>query len=830
MVADNGARLLVSLEARVNKFERDLGRANGTARREFGSIERRSQQMANRLETTVTQASTRIESRFKGLSASFATAAGALKGSLVGFAAGLASSASLGSVKATVAELAKLNDVAERTGASSKFLQEFAFGVRQSGGEAADAAAGMQKFSINVSKAAAGGGDLAKVFEANGVAVADAAGKMRPIEDLLGDFAELVKNAEGEQDQLNLATMAFGRSAGPALVLALANGKAGMAEMAAQARKAGAVLEEDLIKKAADLDDKFAEVEDRIAGLGKRIAIEFAGPAVEASMNTFLGFLQRIKEELEALRNMDVSRLARALAERTGPGYLMSWLPKGEPPPDLAKLEAQASAIRLEMEKVRNLPLGTLPAGQAEQKLAKLRADLSGVEDQIKRINEAKVEPGVTPLKEIEVRGKKTVIPSEGDGGGDPKLADLAGGFRSSLKEMIAAAKEAGHNISILSGRRTVERQQQLWQQAVAKYGSEAEARKWVAPPGRSMHNKGMAADLSYAGSGLKATSADAQAARMWAHQNAGQFGLTFPLGNEPWHVEPAGGRGRNAGQTEEDKRAEAIKRVMEALRLETDQIGKTEVQQRILQEVQAAGVDLNSKEGQGIAATVQQLYALKDASEKAAGSTAELKRAREEFASIGADATKSFVAELRAGKSAAEALSGALDRILTKLTDNLIDSLFQNLFAPDGGGAGASGGLLGGIGKLFGFAKGGVMTSQGPRQLQRYASGGVSSKAAIFGEAGPEAAVPLPDGRRIPVDLKAPKMPKGQTSRMAPMQNRTTIKHEAKINIDITGAMGRQEMADVARAAAAQGAQTAYKQAIKDMPAALDRHQRLRG
>jgi len=37
---------------------------------------------------------------------------------------------------------------------------------------------------------------------------------------------------------------------------------------------------------------------------------------------------------------------------------------------------------------------------------------------------------------------------------------------------------------------------------------------------------------------------------------------------------------------------------------------------------------------------------------------------------------------------------------------------------------------------------------------LPKFARGGVTDRPSIFGEAGPEAAVPLPDGRRIPVDL----------------------------------------------------------------------------
>ena len=48
---------------------------------------------------------------------------------------------------------------------------------------------------------------------------------------------------------------------------------------------------------------------------------------------------------------------------------------------------------------------------------------------------------------------------------------------------------------------------------------------------------------------------------------------------------------------------------------------------------------------------------------------------------------------------------------------------------------------------------------------LFRSANGGVSRGPAIFGEAGAEAAVPLPDGRRIPVDLRVPSAVKSSAS-----------------------------------------------------------------
>lgn len=126
----------------------------------------------------------------------------------------------------------------------------------------------------------------------------------------------------------------------------------------------------------------------------------------------------------------------------------------------------------------------------------------------------------------------------------------------ASLKEFLQAGKEAIHinkldptfsknleamfraappNIrtEIFSGYRSPERQQQLWEGALKKYGSPEAARKWVAPPGHSFHNKGFAADLKY-------LSPDA---RKWVHANAERFGLHFPLSNEPWHIEQIGAR-----------------------------------------------------------------------------------------------------------------------------------------------------------------------------------------------------------------------------------------------------------------------------------------------
>lgn len=101
--------------------------------------------------------------------------------------------------------------------------------------------------------------------------------------------------------------------------------------------------------------------------------------------------------------------------------------------------------------------------------------------------------------------------------------------------------------LQIGSGYRSVERQAELWEEAVRKYGSPEAARKWVAPPGNSQHNKGNAVDIWY--NGVRLDKAPKEV-RDWVHQNAPAYGLRFPMAWESWHIEPANARGGGPGST----------------------------------------------------------------------------------------------------------------------------------------------------------------------------------------------------------------------------------------------------------------------------------------
>lgn len=124
-------------------------------------------------------------------------------------------------------------------------------------------------------------------------------------------------------------------------------------------------------------------------------------------------------------------------------------------------------------------------------------------------------------------------------------------------------------------------------------------------------------------------------------------------------------------------------------------------------------------------------------------------------FATTGKMHFRSFAASVAA--EAARMLANRAIMQLLQLAVSLFGSQASYASGVTADTAGANGGFgwKGGVG---GFANGGIMTSEGPVPLRRYATGGVAygRQFAEFAEGSrPEAYVPLPDGRSIPVTVQ---------------------------------------------------------------------------
>ncbi len=102
----------------------------------------------------------------------------------------------------------------------------------------------------------------------------------------------------------------------------------------------------------------------------------------------------------------------------------------------------------------------------------------------------------------------------------------LAPRLHRAVIRAVAAAAADGVDLSVTSGWRSAEHQQELFDAAVRKYGSRREASHWVLPPGQSAHVRGEAVDVG------------PQAGATWLQDNGVRFGLCRRYDNEYWHFE----------------------------------------------------------------------------------------------------------------------------------------------------------------------------------------------------------------------------------------------------------------------------------------------------
>jgi secretion/DNA translocation related TadE-like protein len=113
--------------------------------------------------------------------------------------------------------------------------------------------------------------------------------------------------------------------------------------------------------------------------------------------------------------------------------------------------------------------------------------------------------------------GRETIVTARARAVVDPsELAGLSPMFAERLRCLFAKVE----GLSVVSGFRTYDEQAALFE----------EKPDLAAPPGHSMHEVGLAADLAYASERVRAE----------AHTVAPSCGLEFPVPNEPWHVEPS--------------------------------------------------------------------------------------------------------------------------------------------------------------------------------------------------------------------------------------------------------------------------------------------------
>jgi len=771
-------RLLVTFEARLNKYERDLERAKGKSRTNFRAIQKDAENTASRIEKAMGGA-------FKSL--------GSFGKGLVGGAVGALAVGGLDQIVQRVGDIAKgvanIGNEARRAGLSTKAFQELSYVAQQSRVPIDALVDGFKELHIRADEFYNDGtGAGADAFRRLGYSAEELKRKLADPSALLVEILDRMRDLDTVA-QKRIFEDIFGGEGGEQFVQLLNEGADGIRATIKEANDLGLILEDDVIKRADEIDRKFNAIGGTVGTALKKAVVDVVGAMddwldrmnrleeqTDRNIRTHLhGTYEKLRDAKELLSDLELDKGAfphdptidlniekqkQVIEELTGEamklrdildrrnGYDENFIygagedAKGAKPPldnlnnalsgtgsaakdALKGINSYADAIRALKDEVPELAASlrdldaksridavyrqALGKAQGQREIA-LANEMRGKALQALGIKSATDDPA-SYLSSVLASGKSK-----------DHVNGMADAFAGKLAKMLASMPDdLKGSITINSGYRSIERQQQLWLDALKKYGTPEAARKWVAPPGNSQHNKGNAADLGYA----------SDAARKWMHANAGSFGLSFPMGHEPWHIEDATAR---AGQVsaEIEKLTEAATRQSEAyssitasareytaaqgterqaLGMTAQQAQALRYEQEMLNEAQRAGIALTPQQRQEIASLAQGMAA--------AETSVDSLRLKQEQA----QETARFF-----GHSMTDALTGILtgtmtaEQALQQLLQTLVKATLQaalmgegplaDLFGMGGGqkeGGIGFGGLFGSLlGGLFGFAEGG--------------------------------------------------------------------------------------------------------------------------
>jgi hypothetical protein len=770
-------RLLVTFEARLNKYERDLERAKGKSRTNFRAIQKDAEDTASRIEKVMGGA-------FKSL--------GSFGKGLVGGAVGALAVGGLDQIVQRVGDIAKgvanIGNEAKRAGLSTKAFQELSFVAQQNRIEVDALVDGMKELNLRADEwIVTGGGPAAEAFQRLGFSADTLKRKLADPSALLVEIIGRLEHLD-RAAQIRIADEIFGGTGGERFVELLDRGAEGIRRTIQEANDLGLVLDEDVIRRADEIDRKFTRITGTVGTALKKAVVD-----VVASMDDWLdrmnrleeqtdrniqaqlhGTYERLREAKELLSDLELDKGAfpadstidlniqkqkQLIEELTGEamklrdildrrnGYDENFIYKtgqdaaGAKPPiadlnnalsgtgsaangALKGINSYADAIRALRDEVPELAASLRELDAKSRIDAVYRQALGRAQGQreIALANEMRGKAlqalGIKSATDAPATYLSSVLAS---GKSKDHVNGMADAFASKLAKMLASMPgDLKGSVTINSGYRSIERQQQLWLDALKKYGSPEAARKWVAPPGNSQHNHGNAADLGYAN----------DRARQWMHANAGNYGLSFPMRHEPWHIEDADARNKQVTAEIEKltqaatQQAEAYGDITASAReytaaqgMERQALGMTAQQaqalryeQEMLNQAQRAGIALTPQQRQEIASLAQGMAA-------AEGSVDSLRlkqeQAQESARFFGQSMTDALTGILTGTMTAEEALQQLLQTLVKATLQAALmgEGPLANLFGMGGskeGGVGFSG-LFGSLlGGLFGFADGG--------------------------------------------------------------------------------------------------------------------------
>lgn len=288
------ARVVLQLAAEQNQLRRDFDKAQRTVETSTGKMAQASAKAARKMQTDMTNATSKI-------GASFTKMSGIAKASLAGLFAGVIGAGGAGIVMqlGDIAKgVAEIGDAAKMAGVSAKAFQEWRYVAEKARIPIDSITDGLKEMAIRADEfATTGKGSAAEAFQRLGLTPQEVKERLKDPSELLLLLIERTRKLKDTAAGVRIFDELFGGTGGERMVSLIEQGEAGIRDQIKAANDFGRVLDDDVIRKAAEIDQQFNSIAGTI------------GTTLKSAIVSVLGSLGDFIDQFNAIEDQKTSTI-----------------------------------------------------------------------------------------------------------------------------------------------------------------------------------------------------------------------------------------------------------------------------------------------------------------------------------------------------------------------------------------------------------------------------------------------------------------------------------------------------------------------------------------
>lgn len=297
-MADNTERITILLQARDKDFARAMDRSNKVIARLERDTRKNMSGMAQSVDQGLSRAAVGIR----------AFAGGIVGGILAQSFAGIVTQA-----RQVVRGIASIGDEAQRAGVSTTVFQEWAY-VANTNRISVDALTdGLKELSLRTDEfVVTGAGPAADAFNRLGFTAGELATAIEDPSELLLEITDRMQALDSAA-RIRVADELFGGTGGERFVQLINQGEAALRGTIDRSYEVGAVMDQELIAKAAELDRRFNDLTTTTSNFFKLFVVEIVDAGVKiATLRDDLDDMFRSYDQARGLLGDDVAEALEA--------------------------------------------------------------------------------------------------------------------------------------------------------------------------------------------------------------------------------------------------------------------------------------------------------------------------------------------------------------------------------------------------------------------------------------------------------------------------------------------------------------------------------------